>query len=29
MEQFLAAQVQLLQNLTATVENMQAQQNQQ
>ena len=29
MEQFLAAQMQLLQNLTATVANMQAQQNQQ
>ena len=29
MEQFLAAQMQLLQNLTATVANLQAQQNQQ
>ena len=29
MEQFLAAQMQLLQNLTATVQNLQAQQNQQ
>jgi hypothetical protein len=28
MQQFFAAQMQLLQNLTATVENMQAQQNQ-
>jgi hypothetical protein len=29
MELFLAAQMQLLQNLTATVQNMQAWQNQQ
>jgi hypothetical protein len=29
MEQFLAAQMQLLQNLTATIQNLQAQQNQQ
>jgi len=28
MQQFLAAQMQLLQNLTATIQNMQAQQNQ-
>jgi hypothetical protein len=27
MEQFLAAQMQLLQNLTATVQNLQSQQN--
>jgi hypothetical protein len=29
MEQFRAAQMQLLQNLTATIQNLQAQQNQQ